>query len=43
VGISLASGAFVWGVVHQGTHVYASDMRMGLYKLDASALRRVTP
>jgi hypothetical protein len=40
VGISLATGSFVWGVVHQGTHVYASDMRLGLFKLDASALRR---
>jgi hypothetical protein len=40
VGTALVTGAFVWGVVHQGTHVYASDMRLGLYKLDASALVR---
>lgn len=42
-GIALASGAFIWGVVHQDTHVYASDMRNGLYKLDASGLRRAAP
>jgi hypothetical protein len=40
VGIGLGSGALIWGVVHQGTHVYASDMRAGLYKLDASGLKR---
>jgi hypothetical protein len=40
LGIGLPSGAYIWGVVHQGTHVYASDMRAGLYKLDASALKR---
>jgi hypothetical protein len=39
-GVALTSGSFVWGVVHQGTHVYASDMRLGLFKLDASALQR---
>jgi hypothetical protein len=39
-GVALTSGHFVWGVVHQGTHVYASDMRSGIYKLDASGLRR---
>jgi hypothetical protein len=42
-GIALASGAFIWGVVHQDTHVYASDMRNGLYKLDASGLKRTAP
>jgi hypothetical protein len=31
---------FVWGVHHVGTHLYASDMLNGLWKLDASALRR---
>lgn len=31
---------YIWGVVHQGTHVYASDMRLGLFKLDAAALKR---
>jgi hypothetical protein len=39
-GIGLFPGHFIWGVVHQGTHVYASDMRDGLYKLDASRLQR---
>jgi hypothetical protein len=39
-GISLITGSFVWGVVHQGTHVYASDMRSGIYKIDAAALKR---
>jgi hypothetical protein len=40
VGVALTSESFIWGVVHQGTHVYASDMRLGLFKLDASALKR---
>jgi hypothetical protein len=40
VGSALTTGSFIWGVVHQGAHVYASDMRAGLYKLDASALLR---
>jgi hypothetical protein len=40
VGSALTTGAFIWGVVHHGTHVYASDMRAGLYKLDATALLR---
>jgi hypothetical protein len=40
VGVALTSGSFIWGVVHQGTHVYASDMRLGLFKLDAAALKR---
>jgi len=31
---------YVWGVAWQGTHLYASDMEDGLYKLDVSALRR---
>jgi hypothetical protein len=38
--VSVPAGAYVWGVVHQDTHVYASDMRAGLYKMDASALQR---
>jgi hypothetical protein len=40
VGIALTSGSFIWGVVHQGTHVYASDMRMGLFKIDVGRLGR---
>jgi hypothetical protein len=40
VGVSLFGGTFIWGVVHQGTHVYASDMLSGLYKIDASSLVR---
>ena len=40
VGVSLLGGTFIWGVVHQGTHVYASDMLSGLYKIDASSLVR---
>jgi hypothetical protein len=40
VGVSMPAGAHIWGVVHQDTHVYASDMRLGLFKIDASALRR---
>jgi hypothetical protein len=40
LGIGLPAGAYIWGVVHQGTHVYASDMQAGLYKLDASGLKR---
>ena len=39
-GVSLFGGTFIWGVVHQGTHVYASDMLSGLYKIDASSLVR---
>lgn len=39
-GVALTSGHFVWGVVHQGTHVYASDMRSGIHKIDASSLKR---
>ena len=38
--VGVAQGAYIWGVVHQGTHVYASDMTKGLYKLDAGALAR---
>ena len=39
-GVGLTTGSFVWGVVHQDTHVYASDMRLGLFKLNAAALKR---
>ena len=40
VGLGVPALAYFWGVVHQGTHLYASDMSAGLYKLDASALSR---
>jgi hypothetical protein len=40
VGVALFGGTFIWGVVHQGTHVYASDMLSGIYKIDASSLVR---
>jgi hypothetical protein len=39
-GVALTSGHYVWGVVHQGTHLYASDMRSGIHKIDASSLKR---
>ncbi|HSJ32994.1 MAG TPA: hypothetical protein VK933_16250 [Longimicrobiales bacterium] len=39
-GVSLLGTTFIWGVVHQGTHLYASDMLSGIYKVDASALVR---
>jgi hypothetical protein len=39
-GVSLFGGTFIWGVVHQGTNVYASDMLSGIYKIDASSLVR---
>jgi hypothetical protein len=38
--VGLTAGGYVWGVVYQNSRVYASDMRQGLYVLDASALRR---
>ena len=40
VGYALDEDAYVWGVAFQGTHVYASDMQSGLYKLDVSELIR---
>lgn len=42
VGRGLQEGqpVHVWGVQRIGTHVYASDMLNGLWKLDASSLRR---
>jgi hypothetical protein len=39
-GVSLHGNTFIWGVVHQGSHVYASDMLSGIYKIDASSLVR---
>src|SRR5690606_15614859 len=39
-GTALTSDAYVWGVVHQGSHVYASDMLSGIFKIDASSLAR---
>lgn len=38
--VGMAPNAFTWGVVHQGTRVYASDMVAGLHIFDASALVR---
>jgi hypothetical protein len=38
--VAVPAGAYIWGVVHQGTRVFASDMRSGLYVFDAAALRR---
>ncbi|HSJ09461.1 MAG TPA: Ig-like domain-containing protein [Longimicrobiales bacterium] len=37
---ALPAGTYIWGVAWQDGYVYASDMREGLYKLDARALRR---
>lgn len=33
--VALTPGAYVWGVHFTGSHVYASDMLTGLYKLNA--------
>ncbi|MGH7447592.1 MAG: LVIVD repeat-containing protein [Longimicrobiales bacterium] len=38
--VAVARGTYIWGVVHQGTHVYASDMHSGLFKIDAGRLDR---
>jgi hypothetical protein len=38
--VALTTGHYVWGVVHEGTHLYASDMTTGIWKLDASGLQR---
>jgi hypothetical protein len=35
-----AADVYVWGVQHAGGALYASDLLNGLWKLDASALRR---
>jgi hypothetical protein len=41
VGVALNDDEhYVWGVAFQGTHVYASDMLSGIYKLDVSELIR---
>lgn len=40
VGIGLSTDHYVWGVVHEGTKLYASDMLRGLIVLDASGLKR---
>ena len=40
VGRGLTSGYYVWGVQHQGTRLYASDMLRGIVTLDASVLNR---
>jgi hypothetical protein len=39
-GVALPPGAYIWGVVHQGTRIFASDMLAGLYVFDASVLKR---
>jgi hypothetical protein len=39
-GVALPPGAYIWGVVHQGTRIFASDMLAGLYVFDAGALKR---
>jgi uncharacterized protein YjdB len=39
-GVAVPFGVYIWGVVHQGTRVFASDMRSGLHVFDAAALRR---
>lgn len=39
-GFGLTTGSYVWGVVHQGTTLYASDMLNGIFRLDASGLVR---
>ena len=41
VGVALDDGEHhIWGVAFQGTHVYASDMLSGIYKIDVSELIR---
>jgi hypothetical protein len=39
-GVALTSGHFVWGVVHQDTHVFASSMTTGIHKIDAARMKR---
>ena len=39
-GTGLDTGHYVWGVVHEGSTLYASDMLLGLIRLDASGLTR---
>ena len=31
---------YVWGVARVGTSLYASDMRVGIHKIDISGLQR---
>jgi hypothetical protein len=38
--VGLTTGGYAWGVVYQNNRLYASDMKQGLYVLDATALRR---
>lgn len=38
--VAVIGDTFIWGVAHQNTHLYASDMLSGLYKIDASSLVR---
>lgn len=39
-GAALTSDAYVWGVVHRGDRVFASDMLSGIYSIDVSSLVR---
>jgi hypothetical protein len=39
-GVALTGGQFVWGVAFRGGRVYASDMRTGIYALDAAPFVR---
>jgi hypothetical protein len=38
--VALTAGHYIWGVAYQDGTVYASDMTSGIYRLDASGLRR---
>ena len=42
VGVAVSSGPpkFIWGVALVGNHLYASDMPVGLHKIDISGLKR---
>ena len=39
-GTGLETGHYIWGVVHEDGSLFASDMLLGLIRLDASALKR---
>jgi hypothetical protein len=38
--VGLVTGAFIWGVALEGSSLYASDMRSGLYRLNVAPLAR---
>jgi hypothetical protein len=40
LGVALTGGYFVWGVAFRGGRVYASDMRTGIYALNATPFLR---